>query len=191
MIKHFKKEFLIRRQDRRAETASKLSKPSFDYRSVKTGDQTDKKTIEIVLYETIALGEGRQANNPWLQELPDPVSKICWDNYASVSPAQAKELGLTDNDVVSLGKIEIPVHIQPGQAYGTIGIALGYGRSKCGIVGDGVGTDVWQMLSLQDGNIANTNSVETIAKTGRIYPFAQTQTHHSMEGRDFVREAGS
>ena len=167
---------------------AKSSKTAFDYRTIKT--ESDTKTIEIILNETIALGEGRQANNPWLQELPDPVSKICWDNYVSVSPAQAKELGLLDNDVVSVGKIEIPVHIQPGQAYGTIGIALGYGRFKSGVVGDGVGTDVWHMMTFRDGSLQNTNSVDAITKTGRTYPFAMTQTHHTMEGRDFVREAG-
>ncbi len=163
---------------------------SFDPHSIKTVDNDGKNIVEIVLYETIALGEGRQANNPWLQELPDPVTKICWDNYVSISPAQAKEYNLNDNDVLNLGEVELPVHIQPGQAYGTMGIALGYGRSKCGKVGDNVGIDVWRMLSSDKGNIVYTSKVEYIIKTGRIYPFAQTQTHHSMEGRAFVRETG-
>jgi Fe-S-cluster-containing dehydrogenase component/anaerobic selenocysteine-containing dehydrogenase len=162
----------------------------FNPGSVKTSNNDGKNITEIVIYETIAIGEGRQANNPWLQELPDPVTKICWDNYASISPAQAKEVNLNDGDVISLGKIDLPVHIQPGQAYGTIGIALGYGRSKCGRVGDGVGIDVWPMLSSENGNIVYTGKSDNMTKTGKIYPFAQTQTHHSMEGRDFVREAG-
>jgi molybdopterin-containing oxidoreductase family iron-sulfur binding subunit len=163
---------------------------SFNIASLNSQEDTSKNNIEIVCFETIAIGEGRQANNPWLQELPDPVTKICWDNYASVSPAQAKELNLNDGDVLNLGKIELPVHIQPGQAYGTIGIALGYGRSKCGIVGNGVGKDVWTMLSLKNGNINYNSKSDQITRTGRIYSFAQTQTHHSMEGRAFVREAG-
>ena len=143
---------------------------------------------EAVLYESIALGEGRQANNPWLHELPDPVTRICWDNYASFSPMQAKELDLHDGDVISLGGIELPVHIQPGQCYGTIGIALGYGRSACGKVGVGIGTDVWPMLSTKDGNTVFTRQIDDIVKTDKIYSFAQTQTHHSMEGRALVRE---
>ncbi len=163
---------------------------SFDPYSIKTVDNDGKNIVEIVLYETIALGEGRQANNPWLQELPDPVTKICWDNYVSISPAQAKEYNLNDSDILNLGEVELPVHIQPGQAYGTMGIALGYGRSKCGKVGDRVGIDVWRMLSSDKGNIVYTSKPEHIIKTGRIYPFAQTQTHHSMEGRAFVRETG-
>jgi molybdopterin-containing oxidoreductase family iron-sulfur binding subunit len=102
----------------------------------------------------------------------------------------AKEYDLKDCDVLKMGETEIPVHIQPGQAYGTLGIALGYGRLKCGKVGDGVGTDVWRMLSSENGNIIKTGKLEKIEKTGKIHAFAQTQTHHSMEGRAFVREAG-
>jgi Fe-S-cluster-containing dehydrogenase component/anaerobic selenocysteine-containing dehydrogenase len=175
------------------ESAGKTGKSGsipFDPLSVKTGDNAGKNSTEIVFYETIALGEGRQANNPWLQELPDPVTRICWDNYASISPKQAKEFNLTDCDVINLGKVELPVHIQPGQSYGTIGIALGYGRNKCGIVGNDVGTDVWPMLTSENGNIVYTGTSDHITKTGRTYLFAQTQTHHSMEGRAFVREAG-
>ena len=162
----------------------------FDPLSVKSIDSTGQNNVEVVLYETVALGEGRQANNPWLQELPDPITKICWDNYISISPAQAKEYNLNDSDVVNLGEVELPVHIQPGQAYGTMGIALGYGRSKCGKAGESVGIDVWRLLSSEKGNIVYTSKPKHIIKTGRTYPFAQTQTHHSMEGRAFVREAG-
>jgi Fe-S-cluster-containing dehydrogenase component len=176
-----------------AEATGKLQKSTIrpvNPGSIKGNNKTDKNCIEIVLYETVALGEGRQANNPWLQELPDPVTKICWDNYASVSPAMAREYNLNNGDVLKLGEVELPVHIQAGQAYGTIGIALGYGRSNCGKVGDMVGTDVWKMLSSEYGNIKYTAQLESIIKTEKIYPFAQTQTHHSMEGRAFVREAG-
>jgi molybdopterin-containing oxidoreductase family iron-sulfur binding subunit len=158
--------------------------------SVITASNLAKGSIEIVMYETISIGEGRQSNNPWLQELPDPVTKICWDNYASVSPAQAREQNLNDSDVIKLGAVELPVHIQPGQAYGTIGIALGYGRTKSGKVGDKVGKDVWPFLSMENGNIVCHTRLDQIIKTGKTYPFAQTQTHHSMEGRAFVREAG-
>jgi len=90
---------------------------------------------EVVLVEDTLLGSGQHANNPWLQELPDPVAKICWDNFAAISPLQARELNLQEGDVIRLLGVEIPVHIQPGQAYGTIGIALGYGRRSCGVVG--------------------------------------------------------
>ena len=143
---------------------------------------------EIVFYETPAIGEGRQANNPWLQELPNPVTKICWDNYATISNAQAIEYDLHDGDVISLQGIEIPVFIQPGQANGTMGIALGFGRTNCGMVGNGVGTDVWHLLTFEN-NISYSRKIDKIAKTGKVAQFAQTQTHHTMEGRAFVREA--
>jgi molybdopterin-containing oxidoreductase family iron-sulfur binding subunit len=162
---------------------------TFNQYNITTENDAGENSTEIILYETIALGEGRQANNPWLQELPDPVTRICWDNYASVSPSLAKEFNLNDNDVIKLGNVEVPVHIQPGQAPATVGIALGYGRSKCGKVGDGVGTDVWTLLTLEGGNITCSGIPVRIAKTGKISTFAQTQTHHSMEGRAFVREA--
>ena len=160
----------------------------FDPVSIKTGTTVNESVTEIIFYETVALGEGRQANNPWLQELPDPVTRICWDNYASVSPIQAKELDLLDGDIIKLGRFDLPVHIQPGQSYGTIGIALGYGRSICGKVGTGVGTDVWPMLSSENGNILYTRKLDKIVKTGKIHSYAQTQTHHNMEGRALVRE---
>jgi Fe-S-cluster-containing dehydrogenase component/anaerobic selenocysteine-containing dehydrogenase len=175
------------------ESAGKAVKSfSFPYNQdfVKSGYKNGKSLTEIVFYETVAIGEGRQGNNPWLHELPDPVTKICWDNYASVSPVQARENNLNDGDFIKLGSAEVPVHIQPGQAYGTIGIALGYGRLKCGKVGDKIGTDVWMMLSSEGGNIVYATKLDQIVKTGATSTFAQTQTHHSMEGRAFVREAG-
>jgi Fe-S-cluster-containing dehydrogenase component/anaerobic selenocysteine-containing dehydrogenase len=146
--------------------------------------------LEIVLYENIAVGEGRQSNNPWLQELPDPVSRICWDNYAAVSPGQAKSMQLSDGDVITLHGIELPVHIQPGQAEGTVGIALGYGRRACGMVGEGVGRDVWPLVSFAEENVVYNGLPGKIAKTGKSHLFAQTQSHHSMEGRALIRGAG-
>lgn len=145
--------------------------------------------VEIVFYETVAMGEGRQCSNPWLQELPDPITRICWDNYATISPAQANDLGLKDQDIININGLELPVHIQPGQAYMTIGIALGYGRTICGMVGNGVGVDVYPLLSIENNNLKYTRIQDTIKKTGKVYVFAQTQIHHTMEGRSYVREA--
>ncbi len=162
----------------------------FDPSSLKFSLPDLKGPAEVVLYESLAMGLGGQANNPWLQELPDPISRICWDNYASVSPKQASELGLQAGNVISMGNMEIPVHIQAGQAYGTIGIALGYGRRICGIVGKGVGTDAWHLTSLLDGKVRYYGASGEISKTGQQHSLAQTQTHHSMEGRALVREAG-
>ncbi len=160
---------------------------SFSYSQIPVNPRAS--STEIIFYETIAIGEGRQANNPWLQELPNPVTKICWDNYATVSPAQAIEYDLHDCDIITLEGVEIPVFIQAGQANGTMGIALGFGRTNCGKVGNGVGTDVWHLLTFDNNNVNFSRRSDKITKTGRVTVFAQTQTHHTMEGRAFVREA--
>jgi Fe-S-cluster-containing dehydrogenase component len=176
----------------RAENIENMGKKAglpFTPASILDNGGSGANVTEIIFYEGVALGEGRQANNPWLQELPDPVTRICWDNYASVSPAQAKEFDLHDDDVINIGGTEIPVHIQPGQAFGTIGMALGYGRSVCGKVGDNVGTYVWKLMKQGKANRLYTAAFDNIIKTGKSYMLAQVQPHHSMEGRDFVREA--
>ena len=77
---------------------------------------TDKYRIELQLTENIAIGDGKQANNPWLQELPDPISKVCWDNYASISPDNASEFNLENGDIITIisnsNEIELPVLLQ-------------------------------------------------------------------------------
>ena len=144
--------------------------------------------LTLTLYATVALNDGRYANNPWLQELPDPVSKACWDNYLCVSPADAVELGLEDEMVVSMDGIEVPVLIQPGQAKGTVSLAMGYGRTKSGKVGDNLGVNAYNWVIGFDGYRAYTNDRIKLELTGKTYPLARTQTHHTMEGRPIVRE---
>src|SRR4029079_9891116 len=96
-------------------------------------ERTAEKGLQIGLYEKAGPRDGRHANNPWLQELPDPVTRITWGNYVSVAPALAAERGLEDGDVVGLRgtacSLELPVQIQPGQPLGAVSIALGYGRT--------------------------------------------------------------
>ena len=137
---------------------------------------------EVHLYQTVALGDGRHANNPWLQELPDPVTKVTWGNFVAVSPATATRLGVEAGDVlrVSAGDhaAELPVFVQPGQSSETVSIALGYGRERAGRVGTGVGANAFRF--------ADARAV-TLATTGRQQPLAATQTHHSVEGRPIVR----
>ncbi len=154
-----------------------------------TAEQPGSKGLELALYEKISMGTGRYANNPWLQELPDPITTATWDNYVTVSPAFAKKHGLKQEDVVSINKkIELPVLIQPGQAEGTIGIAIGYGRSSAGKVGNGVGKNMFTLLNTEGGSKKLMGTVVTLDKTSKTYPLALTQTHHVMEGRPIVRE---
>jgi molybdopterin-containing oxidoreductase family iron-sulfur binding subunit len=106
--------------------------------------------LELVLYTKTSMGDGTQANNPWLQELPDPITRMSWDNYLTISPKDAKKFGIEnelnarmqlDGTVVNLKvngvTIEnVPVFIQPGQAEGSVGLALGYGKKDSGKVAE-------------------------------------------------------
>ncbi len=150
--------------------------------------QTEASDLVLTLYSTVALNDGRYANNPWLQELPDPVTKACWDNYLTVSPADAEAMELTDEMLVSIDGTEVPVLIQPGQARGTVSLALGYGRTRAGKVGEGVGISAFQWVGSRNGQRDYTNRQIKLEPTGRSYPLARTQTHHTMEGRPIVRE---
>ncbi len=148
--------------------------------------------VELELYINNSIGDGRYANNPWLQELPDAVSKVTWDNYAAIAPKYAEKLGVSEGDVVKVEangySVEVPVLFQPGQAQGTVSIAVGYGRTSAGLVGNNVGKNAYPFASLSDGTISR-NLVASISKTGDVSPLAQTQTHHSYEGREVIREA--
>ena len=145
---------------------------------------------ELVLYEKISLGTGKHANNPWLQELPDPITKAVWDNYACVATSYAARHHLKNEDVIKVnGLLELPVLVQPGQHKDTIGIAIGYGRTGAGRVADGVGQNAYPLLSFKDGYCQLAGATVSIEKMeGKTYPLATTQTHHTMEGRAIVRE---
>jgi len=151
--------------------------------------------LTLVLYPSIAMLDGRHAHNAWLHELPDPISKVTWDNYACLSPATAGKLAISDGDVVRVGGVELPAFVQPGQHDDVVAIALGYGRmgtdrfAKVGPQwllgrtflkpGQPVGTRVAQL--------ANQHGV-AVTKTGRHTQLASTQSHSSMEGRAPVEE---
>ncbi len=145
--------------------------------------------IEVVLYESVGIGNGKLANNPWLQELPDPVAKISWDNFAAVPVAYATENGLKNEDVIQVNGIELPVFVQPGQAKDTISVALGYGREISGKVGDQTGTNLYPSIGTENGTrqyFLTSAKVEKVA--GKVFELAISQTHYSMEGRPIVRE---
>ena len=147
---------------------------------------------ELHLYEPVGVRDGAHANNPWLQELPDPVSKVTWGNYAAVAPALASRLGLADGDVVAIEKgerrVELPVLVQPGQSPATISVALGYGRTRGGRVGEGVGVNAYPLAEWIDGTRRYFRTGVSVTRTGRRDPLAATQTHHSMEGREILKQ---
>lgn len=158
---------------------------------------------EIVLYQKVSIGTGTGATNPWLQELPDTISKATWDNYAMISLVKANELGIKlDNDyeyypqkpvikisVAGKGDVELPILVIPGMNANTIAVAVGYGRNEeLGKTAFGAGQNVYQFTSF-DGNNVNYNNAVTIASAGRKQKIAQTQIHNSYEDRvEVVRE---
>ncbi|MDH3284770.1 MAG: 4Fe-4S dicluster domain-containing protein, partial [Acidobacteriota bacterium] len=146
--------------------------------------------LELAFRPSWALWDGRFANNGWLQETPDPVTKLAWDNAALMSPATMAARGLADEEVVALSvggrRVEMPAWGVPGLADGTVVVTLGYGRDAAGRVGSGVGVNAYP---LRTSDAPWLVSGLTIEPTGRRYPLATTQEHGSMEGRPVVREA--
>lgn len=158
---------------------------------------TPVQDMEIVIKPDINIFDGRFANNGWLQELPDPMTKVTWDNVALMSPATARKLGIDperhlsekESPVVRISangnSIEIAAWVQPGHADDSITLTAGYGRNGIGRVADGVGVDVYPLKT--SGN--SYFQAAEISLTGRSYEIASTQNHHNLEGRDMIRTA--
>ncbi|GAB2847626.1 Fe-S-cluster-containing hydrogenase [Hymenobacter ruber] len=148
--------------------------------------------VELALYEKVGLSaDGCGANNPFLQELPDPISKATWGNYVAVPRAMAVTNKWEQGDVVKVTanghSIELPVLIQPGQTNGTVSIALGYGRTMAGKAGDKVGENAAPLAMTANG--IQYMNVVTLEKTSATSPIAQTQTHQTlMDRRPVVQE---
>jgi molybdopterin-containing oxidoreductase family iron-sulfur binding subunit len=143
--------------------------------------------IEIEFRPDPAIGDGSYSNNAWLQECPKPLTKLTWDNVAHVSPATAQRLELTSGDVVKIGvgerSIHAPVWVMPGQADDCVSLTFGYGRTRSGRIGNGLGYNAYEIRPAQ----AAWFTTGEITKTGRRHSLSATQDHHSMEGRDIVR----
>ncbi|MCY1046946.1 TAT-variant-translocated molybdopterin oxidoreductase [Corallococcus sp. bb12-1] len=143
--------------------------------------------LELGLVLDSRLYDGRFAGNAWLQELPDPVTKLTWDNAALLSPATARRLGLEKGDVARLElrgqALEVPVLVLPGQPDDTVTLALGHGRERVGPVGQGVGVNAYRLRHL-DAQWGAPGL--TVTRTGRHHALALTQEHWSMEGRQLA-----
>ena len=141
---------------------------------------------ELVFAADYSVYDGRFANNAWLQEWPDPITKLTWDNAALISPADAEKLGIkTYGDMLKIEvdgrSIEIPAYILPGHADGSITLPVGYGRGQvAGKVADGAGFKVDQLRTSRTPYIAVSAKVAT---TGRHYDLATTQDHHAIDSR--------
>jgi molybdopterin-containing oxidoreductase family iron-sulfur binding subunit len=165
-------------------------KPSAEAGSASQAASGSSGDLEIVFLPSPSLHDGRFANDGWLQELPDPLTKLTWDNPALVSPRTAETLGLANEDVVRLDyagrSLELPVWILPGMADGVVALTLGYGRLRAGRIGSGVGFDTFTVRASQAPGF---DSGGTLTKLARTYPLSATQEHGSMEGRPVVRES--
>jgi MoCo/4Fe-4S cofactor protein with predicted Tat translocation signal len=152
-------------------------------------------SLELAIYQNNSIADGVQANNPWLQEMPDPITKATWDNYLTASPKQVEEWGIEIGDMstqtvtlsVNGKEVEIAVLPQPGQAYGTVGLAVGYGRTKAGKVADGIGANAYSLASVAGGVVSlSISDGVNVTPTGNGYRIAQTQTHETYMGRETV-----
>jgi Fe-S-cluster-containing dehydrogenase component/anaerobic selenocysteine-containing dehydrogenase len=139
---------------------------------------------ELVLYPKSQIGDGRYANVAWMQEMPDPVTKIVWDNYVSIAPATADKEGLKQGDVVELKvgdkKVRAPVHVQPGQHEDVFALAIGYGRTDAGRVASGLGVNALDLVSFGAGKQVYSGLPVTFKKTGERYRLVSTQDHHVL-----------
>lgn len=159
---------------------------------------TSPEGMELTFYSKISMGDGQQANNPWLQELPDPLTRNTWDNYLTISMADAERLDIenyTEDDgglngsyaKVTVGDVtldKVPVLIQPGQAKNTVGLSFGYGR-KLGLKTP-MQTGVNAYTLYQDYNLTQPVTIE---KVSGIHEFASVQMKSTMDGRgDILRE---
>ena len=166
------------------------------------------KSPEIVLVGSYAIDDGRYINNGWLQELPDPVTKLTWDNAALMSPAFAKNLNVENGDLIQISVVEktadkknrpikrelvIAALISPGHADNSITISLGYGRKQTGPAGEEAGFNAYLLRTASNPHyiVADGQAIDSVlvTKVGRKYPLSVTQDHFSIEGRGLVREA--
>jgi len=151
-----------------------------------------KAGFELALYSTVGIGDGSLANVPWLQEFPDPVTKIVWDNYACFSLHDAKQLKIKEGQHVTIGAaggmVTVPAHIQPGQADGVVALALGYGRKGGGHVCDGVGVNGFALAGWAGGSRVTAGLEAKVTVEKARTELACTQDHHTMEGRQIVVE---
>ena len=174
-----------------------IRRPNFANIDLTSLRNSSEKKMSLILYSKIGMGDGQQANNPWLQEFPDPITRVSWDNYLTISKYDADLIGLkninTSNGALNGSyanvklddkNLKVPVIIQPGQAKGTVGLSFGYGK-RIGLK-DEMQTGVNAYNLYKDFN--NVQSVE-ITKADGEHEFACVQLHNTLMGRgDIVKE---
>ncbi len=176
-------------------------------------EEVSARSLEVRLVPDHKIDDGRFANNGWLQECPDPITRLAWDNAILVSPRLGRELGILPHsagvvqvartetsdwdrgrDVAHVGVLRVgdrtirgPIQIQPGLANYTVVVALGYGRTHSGRAGNGAGFNAYALRTSAAMHTVAGATLQVVA--GEWYQLANTQEHWSMEGREIVREA--
>jgi molybdopterin-containing oxidoreductase family iron-sulfur binding subunit len=183
------------------ETVSAPAQPVFPLRAPTEGwsgeGTVDDGRLEVIFRYDRSVYDGRFANNSWLQELPDPITRLTWGGAALIGPATAEKLAINNEELVVLKlgdrQVRIPVYVLPGQAPGTVELPLGYGRWAAGKVGgdapevEPVGVDVYPLRTTMTPYIAGPATIEP---TGEMYRLAGTQDHHAIDavGREATQE---
>ena len=180
-------------------TSSSVSGGTADYSSAASTLAQSKPSagFELNLYTKTGLGDGQQANNPWLQEFPDPITRVSWDNYLTVAKADADKLELKNHIVANGGlngsyatltvggkKLTVPVIVQPGQAVGTVGLSFGYGKKASLKEEMQVGVNAYTLYN----NFSDTQAAQ-LSKADGEHEFACVQSQRTLMGRgDIVKE---
>ncbi|MBL6764263.1 MAG: Fe-S-cluster-containing hydrogenase [Verrucomicrobiae bacterium] len=155
---------------------------------------TPEEGLEIVFHRDYSADDGRYGNNGWMQEMPDPITKMTWDNAVLISRSTAEKNGVKNSEIVDIQlgdrKLTAAVWVQPGQADNTLGLALGYGRARGGRIANFDGKSVgYNAYTLRTSNAANLATGATLRGTRREHQFACAQEHWAMHGRPIIREA--
>lgn len=157
--------------------------------ALRRASEKAEEGFELVVHASTQLFDGRYANNGWLQELPDPITKNTWGNPLTISVEDAKRLRLENGDLVELAagetRLSLPVLVQPGQASGVLALALGYGQTS-GSVARNVGKNAFALLT-PASDAPNLRRGVALKKLGGSVRLPLTQRHHRMHGRDIVR----
>jgi molybdopterin-containing oxidoreductase family iron-sulfur binding subunit len=191
---------------------------TFDETAVRVPEASHESpagTFDLILYTKVGMPDASHAYNPWLHELPDPISKVTWDNYACLSPSVAGQLAVSDGDVVRLepaattnqsSALELPIFVQPGQHDQVVAVALGYGsvlskrfadigppwlQARSTVGSDGmVGKNAAPLLEWRDGSLQFNRAGVRLTRTGSRYPLASTQSYYRIAAPEHVMVPG-
>lgn len=186
------------------EEAGETAQPSYsdvdaDAASKKLLSTAESGNWEVVLYQKVGIGLGEQTANPILQEFPDPISRVSWDNYIAMAPEDMDAFGFNklmgQEQYANMAKVTVngvsltlPVLAQPGQAPKTIAIALGYGRPVGRNNEQIIGANAYPLLSFENGYLQHIVGGASVEAAAGKYQLAGIQTHHTMMGRDIIKE---